>query len=717
MEVFCKMNKTIKKIVALGAVAAMVGVTAAHAATLADYPEPFVDNGQFMGKIVLGEKAQVIDTIGATDIAASLQRAASMKASSTGGTVVTSSSGKVEDVLIGTELSDATAFGSTLDDTDLPFLADSTVTFDINGDSEDYDYHEEIRFDTGASVETGLTFASNPGEDWKDRVFIPVAPNSVGYYYVFDETLQNNLQFANATTDDPVTLEFLGKKLKITGATATSITAQVGNDYFMTVGETVTVDGKSVKLANVASSGNTAVVEVDGVRETVSGTETVNGLRIKVDDTFYSDTLSERSATLVIGTDATKTYATGDEYIGEDKDNPAWVWDISGLTGATPTLGVTFALNLDDINEDDNPAYEHPLYQGESLEFPNNFAEVKFDSLNQNDYVTYEFKEDTRDLYASSSATSPAFSSAKVIKATVSGLSNSGFLIGSQKADTIYLYANDSDNIAVYYKDTGSTSHAIFSGYATDGDTPFKLDYGKSTVDVNMAGTADDGNLTFDFDGSGGDDLVLALKTSGSNAYTYVGNAEDDTNTGLYYLGVGSIANWEENTRTATGVVITDPDATFKKTSGSLKFQLPKDVTDFRANVVVQGAGGSTSSSGGSTGAVTLNPIAVGLAILDSEATLGSKPYIVVGGPCVNTVAATLMGNPAVCTTGFSEGKAMIKLYSDKNALLVAGYSGKDTQGASRVLSYYMDYSDKFMGTELEVITTTLSDLKVNNVQ
>ncbi len=118
-----------------------------------------------------------------------------------------------------------------------------------------------------------------------------------------------------------------------------------------------------------------------------------------------------------------------------------------------------------------------------------------------------------------------------------------------------------------------------------------------------------------------------------------------------------------------------------------------------------------------STGAVSVNPIAVGMAILDSEATLGSKPYIVVGGPCVNTVAAALLGNPADCTTGFTEGKAKIKLFSDKNALLVAGYSAKDTQGASRVLANYKDYKDKFTGTELEVVTTNLASLSVNNVQ
>ena len=98
MEVFYKMNTTIKKILALGAIAVFAGTTAAHALTLADYPKPFVDAGVFGGKIVIGEKANVIDVLGATDIAASLQRDAATAAASSG-TVVLSASGTTQDVL------------------------------------------------------------------------------------------------------------------------------------------------------------------------------------------------------------------------------------------------------------------------------------------------------------------------------------------------------------------------------------------------------------------------------------------------------------------------------------------------------------------------------------------------------------------------------------------------------------------------------------------
>ncbi|NJL44453.1 MAG: S-layer protein [Nitrosarchaeum sp.] len=74
-------KRLIKKIVALGAGASMVGMTLAGAMAynLADYPAPFVQNGVFDGSIVVGERAATSDVIGAIDIAASLQASSTME--------------------------------------------------------------------------------------------------------------------------------------------------------------------------------------------------------------------------------------------------------------------------------------------------------------------------------------------------------------------------------------------------------------------------------------------------------------------------------------------------------------------------------------------------------------------------------------------------------------------------------------------------------------
>ncbi len=96
---------------------------------------------------------------------------------------------------------------------------------------------------------------------------------------------------------------------------------------------------------------------------------------------------------------------------------------------------------------------------------------------------------------------------------------------------------------------------------------------------------------------------------------------------------------------------------------------------------------------------------------LDSEiADVKAQNLIVVGGPCVNTAAAALLGNPATCTEGFAPGKARVKLFepaTGKFALLVAGYSGADTRLAGKVIAHRWK---ELSGTEVEVAGTTYSD-------
>ena len=95
----------------------------------------------------------------------------------------------------------------------------------------------------------------------------------------------------------------------------------------------------------------------------------------------------------------------------------------------------------------------------------------------------------------------------------------------------------------------------------------------------------------------------------------------------------------------------------------------------------------------------------------------GSANMIVVGGPCANTVAAEVMGNPTNCAEGFSPGKAMIKSVEtgSKVAILVAGYEAQETMGASYVLANYGDYA-AFQGEEVEVVVPDLSNIVVQAV-
>lgn len=123
-----------------------------------------------------------------------------------------------------------------------------------------------------------------------------------------------------------------------------------------------------------------------------------------------------------------------------------------------------------------------------------------------------------------------------------------------------------------------------------------------------------------------------------------------------------------------------------------------------------------TTSSGSGVTTEEVVPIPVTASKLASEVPDVTKVNaIVVGGPCVNSAAAKLMGNPTPCTKDFENGKAMIKLYEngDKVALLVAGYSAMDTRRATTVLSEYSKYKADLKGKEVEVTGVGLSSIKV----
>ena len=86
------MKKAIKKIVALGMGASLVGATllgAGAAADLNDFPGPFVTGGKFSGTLVVGDNAAAQDVVGVSDIAMSLQFASSVKAGTGSGATTT----------------------------------------------------------------------------------------------------------------------------------------------------------------------------------------------------------------------------------------------------------------------------------------------------------------------------------------------------------------------------------------------------------------------------------------------------------------------------------------------------------------------------------------------------------------------------------------------------------------------------------------------------
>ena len=149
-----------------------------------------------------------------------------------------------------------------------------------------------------------------------------------------------------------------------------------------------------------------------------------------------------------------------------------------------------------------------------------------------------------------------------------------------------------------------------------------------------------------------------------------------------------------------------------------LTIDYPKKQREVLVYITAKGAALSTVSTASSGGAVTVQRIDVGATKLASEVpNINAVNSILVGGPCANAAAATVMGSPADCTAGFTPGVGKIQVWdvgTGNVAMLVAGYSAADTRNAATVVANYGDYKSKLSGAVVEVTKTQSGTLDVS---
>jgi len=739
-----KIKSMIKKIGAVSVGAAFLGstLTGALAADLKDYPTPFVDltAKKFTYLGVVGESSAAVDNLGLSDITAGLS---AVKVPGTGGGNVVVSGGVSETIPLGSNIAEKNQHDKELTDSDISSLLDTTVNFQ----GTEYDVSEVVEFGlyntNNVSVETGLTATD---DDYKDSVVMEAVTDSIKYYYRFDESIQPN----KTKSSDSLEIKFLGKTLKITTIdSATKFTANVGAEYYLSVGDAVTVNGKEIKLIDVGSGGN-VIVNVGGVQDVISGdtTKTINSLEIKNDDTFYTDTKAERSAWLVIGKDATESYIDADPYVGEDEDDPIWIWDVGNLNSigsTTVSNAVTAEINASNagayigIELDHNyrdGSDESAIEIGKCIDLPNNYVSVCLDSLTvaDGDYMSLIF-ELAEGIDLTSDSKVPGLGNANALHVKVSkddgikllsggsGLSN----ISSNKlTEELWLMNN---TVFYYDKDlrkktfAGNATNAVGFAELTYEDTKGTNVVLNRTYAGNNGGGSGGGLLNWSLgfntqgdttdDLSAGKDAIYSYWTVASNeGITQLGATKSSEEAGEVIWNSGSVTNIgtkDENHRTRYGVVIKNPKSA--GASDKVEFMIPSD--QVQANVVVKGVSGTTGnpSSGNALASYDVAPSGV----LDTQVTTpADNNLILVGGPAVNKLSAQFLGvtYPAYGeASGLKQGEAILSLKTngDKVALIVAGWEGTDTQRAALVLKNYEAYKDRLMGSEVKVSGTTSS--------
>jgi hypothetical protein len=502
-------------------------------------------------------------------------------------------------------------------------------------------------------------------------------------------------------------------------------------------------------LENVASGTSPASVRVtiDGTTYTVSGTETHEGIEVTVDDTFYSDALAERGATLIMGKQSSETYTDGDPYKKDDgicNDDPVdtdcWEWVVNGLAanaaGDTgddsddtyPTIGVksVFVVN-DDTDE--------PITAGGCYKFPNDYAEVCFDALTttEDDYMSLTFKYQDGVTLGSATDQYTVYIQSGVedgLQLINGGLSE---LSADVRTSRIWLVYNNTEpvGISVWYRDTaGAKQPAGNIANASSNTATFRVYYGDTKADnvvmdlspvVNSVTGNGYFNITLDILGKsatdlgdGEDNIKMYWKVT-NNATSNLGvtastEEADELQAMRGTAAFSNIGTKDEDHTSNYGIQIMNPKS--HGASDEVVLKIPNE--QVFATVSVKGTGSTTVTGGDSVKKVV--PVTNAVAKLDTEVSLPvGKHLVLVGGPAVNQLTAQAMGleYPTYGGSGllpFAEGEGYIELVDGvveegKYAVVACGWEAADTRDATSVLQQFDSFSEQLDGNMAVKVT------------
>jgi len=730
--------RTLKKVAAIGTGVAMAGatLTGALALDLADYPDPYVDaDGVYADNnvFVVGDNALAADTLGVADITASLQFESKTVVAGEG-TTVSVEGGKTEEIPLAMDLAASNLFDSSLQDDDVANLFDGEISF--QGTS--YDTSEELQFTTGSAGPRIVTSLNSSDDEYTTEVGMELYKRDlIRFLYKFDESINMSL----ASTTQPLEIEFLGDTFKITAIdSATKFTAYVGDEHYLSVGDSVTVDDKTVTLNDVSSTA--AVVDVDGETEIIStsSSEYVNGIEVSVDSVFSSDTKEDRSAVLIIGAESQESYETNTAYVGEDEDDPNWKWVIAGLTtqGTSQTFGIKNEIYW--TTHEDNLALV-----GECIDLPNEYVQICLDSLTvgTDDYMTLEFAKELEfdpDAFAATSldVIEVTTTQSEGLELIPGSIGSTGDVVINQtstkRVDKIWLYMNSTSiasingtvtgggnpYVDIFYED-GAKNKYFGSVVANESNAIARINY-ENTKDTNIVLTTNGSagattlGLFLDIVGDAGTstdlpdgaDDITSYWTAGTTGVTHFGTtATTDESGEIIWQGTG-YGTKDEDHRTAYGIVVKNPES--GGDDDKLVLEIPND--QVFANIVIKGSSTTVSASGTSYVPAAITPVTK---LASEVGTASSYNLIVVGGPCANSLVEDLFD--MTCDGwAFESGEAVIKLADngDNVAMLVAGTTADDTRRAAKVVADYSDYT--LSGEEVMMTATSDDNIEIGEV-
>lgn len=281
-------------------------------------------------------------------------------------------------------------------------------------------------------------------------------------------------------------------------------------------------------------------------------------------------------------------------------------------------------------------------------------------------------------------------------------------------------FGNNSDNTIIWLNSPTNGAGKSITRARTAAAGGFDVQLRTLSSEFDGNGVLDSGrdeNITIQLNATAGNNVDLEVTTPQN--FTFTNSAGEGVSVTM--LAMESLD--EEDLRQGLSTYgaffeQTDEDSTNDAEDLTIEYPLSQRGADV---FLVFGETQTSRVGAGAGGAVVLNPINVGAAKLASEVAGQEMTtnMILVGGPCINSAAASAMGSDEpLCgeASGIAAGTAVIKLleHGDTVSLLVAGYDKDDTRRAAKVLAEYRDWADKLVGKEVVVTGTSMADIDVS---
>jgi len=800
-----EIKRAIKKIIALGTGATMVGATVLGAmatADLANYPAPFVEDGIWNAVSIIGAKSSAEDNVAITDVVLGL---AQVEVGTTSATSATTSlegdayqiSKSSDELNLFEYLSADSGSGElangpigTVTKSELNALADGSIT----NEKGTFTYNQYIIMPENASIVYDVD--SDVSDD--PALYLKFVDASLGYLYrlSFASALKSDIDSADDFDDlDNKKISMLGKEFTIidTDNSTGEIDLMAGAvQDTLTEGEskTYTINGidYETEVIIITDVTNSQVkFKINGeTTDALLATETfklADGTEIGIKEILPNEAgdvtqdlvefyLGAEKITLTDALFGTANWAGTLTVSGEDVSNV-----YLDIVGTFPSSGTDVSISKLDINWTAGDDYFVPIggKLSDQLEadqkdqlFLNNldfeFTGVDFGETEEikiraaaadkmkvsvptktggdlNFYAFYSL--DNTSVLLGKSADRPLITDAGIpINKNYQFIVSSGYY--SHLLEATYF---DTTNTRVTFKDVGlGTSFKVTAN--TEGT--FYLDGYAYTFTANY----DNGEANFTSFVSGNDaegeiwtpseakvKISVFDNTTGLVEFTEYrkgpgdGAAADVKHVNVTITDAGSastekittnsptsndanfaMTSWDSETNYLDGYTRWGTHVEYETpTGGQNPVTITYPISEATADVYVTSGVVSTSTTAAGEAGIVYAFVDIGSVMRDVEvADWKATNVIVVGGPCVNTVAAELLeSDPANCAVGFEEGKAKIKLFEveDKVALLVAGMTGADTKRAGLVLKDYATYEGDLAGMEVEMTATSDSDI------